>query len=1067
MARKISDEELNINVKVHADESRAQMDAISKANKDMAAENKKLLEQKKALEKAGQKESQVYKDLTANIEKNNRTIESNKQEHKQLAQGIDLTQKSMTELRRNARFLQRQLDQEIEGTKEYKRLQEELGATKQRMYEMRKENFEVQKSMGSADDQLTQLTGSFSDLWAAMMSGNPAQIQAALVAIRGGIMGITKASLGFLATPLGAGLAILVGIGLAVKQWASYNQELLEYKSIVEGITGVEGRLNTQMVIRGRALEKIYGADFQESITTADALVKQFEISHEEAFDTIEDGLLRGGRKNNEYFDSLTEYATFFSQAGFSVEEFKNIINKGYDLKMYSDKLPDAIKEGMLSIQEQTPATRESLINAFGAPFTDDLLSRVDKGKITYAEALKELAAQSTKTQLSVQQEAQLTADVFRGAGEDAGGYAKVMEAVAAANSDAEKSLTTLQSEMQRLSTSTKELEKVKADALETESYQIFANDLQITWDNIQRGFYKVVGGITDGYYWLVEGAEKFVVGTTAVVKELPTIIKSQFTKIYGYATDLMGVFGSASDVIKNALTFNFDEAGKSYDKFKALSGNLFNDLKDDGIDAAGQIAKAYLKATDAVEEKFEAQRKSAATMLEQEQQAIELQKLTVGGLDAQIAKLRALQAQTSTKEEYLKLEKEIAALEGQKTAITGETKGGSKKEGNQLTPEDQAKIDSRKKLAQMLDEFDEQQAIRDQIKGLEKEEAAKLKAELELENKYIKLEEDAFGEKELLARLEEQKQIELQNVKDKYNEIELEKERNRVEQLKRLDENLKSELIAAELDLNSAKASAFNAGLDLLKNFVGENSALYKGLFLLQQGAALADVYIKTAAANAAITAGTTAAVSQAMALSPLTFGQPWAGAAIAAGVKNKLANNINAGIQIATIAGQTIAGFEDGYYPWSQTVTRDDGKKFGATYGGRTKTGVVSRPTVFSDYLTGEGHRKELIVDSRTFNRLDPSVISHIQRVSNGMPGFEKGMQSANVPRFRESDTTATTQQADRAEQRDMMMIEMMMELKELIANPPPSPIHFGYPDVKRLNEMNDDITNSRKNG
>ena len=137
-----------------------------------------------------------------------------------------------------------------------------------------------------------------------------------------------------------------------------------------------------------------------------------------------------GGAQNNEFLDSLGEYDNFFAAAGYSAQEFVNIVNTGYDLGIYTDKLPDALKEADLALREQTKSTRDALVNAFGASFTDDILSKVSSGEITTKTSLENIAAQAKITGLSQQQQAQLTADVFKGAGEDAGGALVILETV-------------------------------------------------------------------------------------------------------------------------------------------------------------------------------------------------------------------------------------------------------------------------------------------------------------------------------------------------------------------------------------------------------------------------------------------------------------------------------------------------------------------------------------------------------------------------------------------------------------------------------------------------------------
>ena len=72
-----------------------------------------------------------------------------------------------------------------------------------------------------------------------------------------------------------------------------------------------------------------------------------------EANAIIAQGLADGGAKNNEFLDSLGEYDEFFASAGYSAKEFIDILNTGYDLGIYNDKLPDALKEADLALKEK------------------------------------------------------------------------------------------------------------------------------------------------------------------------------------------------------------------------------------------------------------------------------------------------------------------------------------------------------------------------------------------------------------------------------------------------------------------------------------------------------------------------------------------------------------------------------------------------------------------------------------------------------------------------------------------------------------------------------------------
>lgn len=124
---------------------------------------------------------------------------------------------------------------------------------------------------------------------------------------------------------------------------------------------------------------------------------------------------------------------------------------------------------------------------------------------------------------------------------------------------------------------------------------------------------------------------------------------------------------------------------------------------------------------------------------------------------------------------------------------------------------------------------------------------------------------------------------------------------------------------------------------------------------------------------------AGTALAIINAMQTKPfLPMGLIMAGIATGMGA-----------LQVATILRQPlpeVPGAEDGYYP---TIREQDGKMFNARR--RTlKSGLYSEPTV----LVGEGNKTELVVDSRTLKRINPTIQQEYMREIQRVKGYETGM-------------------------------------------------------------------------
>lgn len=185
--------------------------------------------------------------------------------------------------------------------------------------------------------------------------------------------------------------------------------------------------------------------------------------------------------------------------------------------------------------------------------------------------------------------------------------------------------------------------------------------------------------------------------------------------------------------------------------------------------------------------------------------------------------------------------------------------------------------------LERIKDFEDRKKALEDQIyeqKLQTDQEREQFKLEKEFEKREADIEktiEDAEQRKELLALLEEEKAIRLNEVKDKYAQEQLEKDRQRAEQ----ELQMRQEIANAQANIAQGLSG-------LLSAVAGENEELQIASLLLEKGVAASRVILQTQIANA-----------KALAASPLTFGQPFVGY-----------NYVQMGLSLATIAAQSVAG-------------------------------------------------------------------------------------------------------------------------------------------------------------
>jgi phage-related minor tail protein len=313
--------------------------------------------------------------------------------------------------------------------KDSKELAQTMDQLRQRQSAYREELGLTNKTMQEANEISGGLRGTLTGIWDSLVSGDLQGARDGINSLTSGIGGLIKSSLTFAATPLGmllvGGAAFIAG----TKALFDFNKELNDMNSELRAL-GVNASEISKVRDEISATAETFDKDFKEIAEKANSLSKTYGISMSEANQIIAEGLASGGAQNAEFLDSLGEYDEFFAKAGYSAQEFANVINTGYDLGIYQDKLPDALKEADLALKENTKSTRDALVNAFGASFSDEVLNKVKTGELTTKQALEAIAQKAQESNLSQQQYAQLTADVFKGAGEDAGGAQKIFEAL-------------------------------------------------------------------------------------------------------------------------------------------------------------------------------------------------------------------------------------------------------------------------------------------------------------------------------------------------------------------------------------------------------------------------------------------------------------------------------------------------------------------------------------------------------------------------------------------------------------------------------------------------------------
>lgn len=354
---------------------------IKATRAELSKQQKDFLKVRSAIEAT----SGSYNDLV----KRNQALRA---ELKALPNAFDKTNKKANELKR-----------EISGvTTELKQFDKELG-------DSFRDVGNYGKALDGLGDQLKNLNLSQAGTNVNLKSaGGILQSIIPQIAKFGGIWGIAAAAV------VGAGALATDALLDLTKEINKVNSEVTK----LFGVTDVELQKLSASI---QATADTFGKDFNEVLVVANTLAKEFGLSGEDALDKINQGFLAGADINGEFLDILREYPTQFRESGFSADEFISIITAQTTEGVFSDKGIDAVKEFGLAIREQTEPAKKALEDAFGKTFTDKLLKGVRTGAISTAEALKQVTTGLKDQSIQADRTGAILADLFKGAGEDAG----------------------------------------------------------------------------------------------------------------------------------------------------------------------------------------------------------------------------------------------------------------------------------------------------------------------------------------------------------------------------------------------------------------------------------------------------------------------------------------------------------------------------------------------------------------------------------------------------------------------------------------------------------------------
>ena len=199
----------------------------------------------------------------------------------------------------------------------------------------------------------------------------------------------------------------------------NFSKGVNQAREEVKKFTQTTGKALDRLTGQVQGLSNAYNKDLNEVLQASNNLSRQFGITFEESLGLLEEGFVRGADASGELLSNIREYPTFFKEAGFSAGQLINIINQQVKQGIFSDKGVDSIKEFLLRVREMPKATEEALraIGIDGKKMQEEIAKgtlSIQDAFVIVSQALQGLPEDSQKV-------GQVLADVFGGAGEDAG----------------------------------------------------------------------------------------------------------------------------------------------------------------------------------------------------------------------------------------------------------------------------------------------------------------------------------------------------------------------------------------------------------------------------------------------------------------------------------------------------------------------------------------------------------------------------------------------------------------------------------------------------------------------
>lgn len=167
-------------------------------------------------------------------------------------------------------------------------------------------------------------------------------------------------------------------------------EDIYDTLSQVKTVLGETGKEAEQSAESALLLSEIFGYDVAESLRAVDSANKAWGGSSADTFDLITALSQQAGDKADDLLDTFWEYSPVMAEAGFSAEQFGDILNTGMEKGAFNfDKIGDALKEFNVRLTDGSTQANGMAEELFGsASASEEFFASISSGELSTADAM-------------------------------------------------------------------------------------------------------------------------------------------------------------------------------------------------------------------------------------------------------------------------------------------------------------------------------------------------------------------------------------------------------------------------------------------------------------------------------------------------------------------------------------------------------------------------------------------------------------------------------------------------------------------------------------------------------